>query len=59
VAEGVETPQQLEFIRANGADAFQGYLFARPVSAAEFGAMLTAQPRRVAATAGLEAISAL
>jgi diguanylate cyclase (GGDEF)-like protein len=59
VAEGVETPQQLEFIRANGADAFQGYLFARPVSAAEFGAMLTAPPRRAAATAGLEAISAL
>jgi EAL domain-containing protein (putative c-di-GMP-specific phosphodiesterase class I) len=42
VAEGVETPQQLEFIRANGADAFQGYLYARPMPAAEFGALLAA-----------------
>ena len=35
VAEGVETPQQLEFLRANGCETAQGYLFspALPVDA--------------------------
>ena len=40
VAEGVETPQQLAFLRDNGADAFQGYLYAAPLPAAEFAALL-------------------
>ncbi len=31
VAEGVETQDQLNFLRAHGCDAFQGYLFSRPV----------------------------
>jgi EAL domain-containing protein (putative c-di-GMP-specific phosphodiesterase class I) len=39
----VETRQQLEFLRANGCDAFQGYLFSRPVTALEATAMLKAQ----------------
>jgi len=30
VAEGVETDQQLDFIRAFGCDVAQGYLFSRP-----------------------------
>lgn len=33
VAEGVETGQQLEILRAMGCHAFQGYYIARPVSA--------------------------
>lgn len=33
VAEGVETVQQLEYLRAGGCDLAQGYLFARPVDA--------------------------
>lgn len=31
VAEGVETEEQLEFLRARGCDHVQGYLFSRPV----------------------------
>ncbi|MEO6323691.1 MAG: EAL domain-containing protein [Thermoanaerobaculia bacterium] len=36
IAEGVETEQQLELLRQNGCDGFQGYLVSRPVPAAEF-----------------------
>ncbi len=43
IAEGVETPAQLEFLRANHCEAFQGYLFSRPVTALEATAMLKAQ----------------
>jgi diguanylate cyclase (GGDEF)-like protein/PAS domain S-box-containing protein len=35
VAEGVETREQLEFLRANGCGQCQGYLFSRPLSAEE------------------------
>ncbi|WP_337880683.1 EAL domain-containing protein [Rheinheimera sp.] len=35
VAEGVETSQQLEFLRRHGCDMAQGYLIARPVPQAE------------------------
>lgn len=40
VAEGVETPEQLEELRRLGCTYGQGYLFSRPVEAAEFGALL-------------------
>jgi diguanylate cyclase (GGDEF)-like protein/PAS domain S-box-containing protein len=43
IAEGVETRQQLDFLRANKCEAFQGYLFSRPVTALEATAMLKAQ----------------
>jgi EAL domain-containing protein (putative c-di-GMP-specific phosphodiesterase class I)/ActR/RegA family two-component response regulator len=32
VAEGVETQEQLDFLRANRCDALQGYLFSRPLA---------------------------
>ena len=35
VAEGVETERQLEVLQRLGCDFAQGYLFSRPVSAAE------------------------
>lgn len=40
VAEGVETPAQLERLRALGCDTVQGYLFSHPVPPDEAGALL-------------------
>ncbi len=36
VTEGVETQEQLNFLRRNGCDALQGYLLGRPVDGCEF-----------------------
>ncbi|HLF96246.1 MAG TPA: EAL domain-containing protein [Methylococcaceae bacterium] len=36
VAEGVETPQQLELLNAHGCDEIQGYLLSRALPAAQF-----------------------
>lgn len=36
VAEGVETKEQLGFLRRNGCDGIQGYLLSKPLSPAEF-----------------------
>lgn len=36
VAEGVETPEQAAYLKQLGCHAFQGYLFSKPVPAAEF-----------------------
>jgi EAL domain-containing protein (putative c-di-GMP-specific phosphodiesterase class I) len=44
IAEGVETQAQVDFLRENGCDEVQGYYFSRPVTPAEIGAMLAAQP---------------
>jgi EAL domain-containing protein (putative c-di-GMP-specific phosphodiesterase class I) len=43
IAEGVEQVGQLEFLRANGCDAFQGFLFAKPLPASEISALLKDQ----------------
>jgi diguanylate cyclase (GGDEF)-like protein/PAS domain S-box-containing protein len=40
VAEGVETLEQLEFLRSHDCDEAQGYFFSRPVAAAQFGRLL-------------------
>jgi diguanylate cyclase (GGDEF)-like protein/PAS domain S-box-containing protein len=40
VAEGVETEDQLVFLRSNACDEMQGYLFARPTDGVECGRML-------------------
>jgi diguanylate cyclase (GGDEF)-like protein/PAS domain S-box-containing protein len=40
IAEGVETEEQLAFLKENGCMAFQGYLFSKPVPVIEFEALL-------------------
>ncbi|HEY6930408.1 MAG TPA: EAL domain-containing protein, partial [Thermoanaerobaculia bacterium] len=45
VAEGVETEEQLAFLRQNQCDEMQGYLFSAPVSGPEFEHLLRANRR--------------
>jgi len=47
VGEGVETEEQLAFLRQIGCDEMQGFLFSRPVDVAEFEAMLRRGARLV------------
>jgi diguanylate cyclase (GGDEF)-like protein len=49
-AEGIETKQQLELVRAAGCTEFQGYLFSRPKPAADISRLLQLNAR-VAVTA--------
>ena len=47
VAEGVETAEQAEYLRAAGCEFAQGYFFSRPLKRQDFETMMTAaeQPR--------------
>ena len=40
VAEGIETEEQLDFLRTTTCDMVQGYYYARPLPAAEYTAWL-------------------
>ena len=42
VAEGVETPDQLTFLRAHGCPEGQGFLLSRPVAARQMARLLEA-----------------
>jgi diguanylate cyclase (GGDEF)-like protein len=44
IAEGVETAEQLEFLRTQGCDAVQGYYTGRPAPAAEIARLLKDDP---------------
>jgi EAL domain-containing protein (putative c-di-GMP-specific phosphodiesterase class I) len=40
VAEGVETEEQLDYLRVHGCDSLQGFLFSRPVAASDLERLL-------------------
>jgi diguanylate cyclase (GGDEF)-like protein len=48
-AEGVETEQQLEYMRAAGVDLVQGYLFGRPVPISQLDLYNTPPPKEMVA----------
>jgi len=53
VAEGIETPEQLDWLQRNGCDEFQGYYLAKPMDCNRFDLRISKtshqaqQPRRV------------
>lgn len=46
IAEGVEAEEQLQFLRDQGCDEFQGFYFARPLNVSDFDSMLGADRER-------------
>jgi EAL domain-containing protein (putative c-di-GMP-specific phosphodiesterase class I) len=46
VAEGVESVQQLEYLRTLDCEHAQGFFFSKPVTASEAGILIAAQPWR-------------
>jgi diguanylate cyclase (GGDEF)-like protein len=48
LAEGIETEEQLRFLREIGCPLGQGYLYARPLPTARFNALITGEERRAA-----------
>jgi diguanylate cyclase (GGDEF)-like protein len=40
LAEGVETPEQLQFLKEHGCDEIQGYIYSEPLSAEDFETLI-------------------
>lgn len=51
VAEGVETPEQLAFLREHQSDLYQGFLHSRPLPADQIHTLLKGVPEATAASA--------
>jgi diguanylate cyclase (GGDEF)-like protein/PAS domain S-box-containing protein len=45
IAEGVETPAQLAFLKSHHCDEIQGYLYSHPLEVADFEQLLRSPPR--------------
>jgi EAL domain-containing protein (putative c-di-GMP-specific phosphodiesterase class I) len=45
IAEGVEKEGQLRFLRENGCDEMQGYIYARPMDPDQLRSLLALPPR--------------
>ena len=41
IAEGVETVEQMELLREQGCDEYQGYYFSKPLSVEDFESFIT------------------
>jgi EAL domain-containing protein (putative c-di-GMP-specific phosphodiesterase class I) len=55
VAEGVETKEQLQFLRSRACDEYQGYLFSRPAPPEAFAILMRRQPSQRAMGLALSA----
>jgi len=59
VAQGVETKEQADFLRTHACDEIQGFYFNKPMSAAQFTALLQAQESDPTLSGSRAAIAAL
>jgi diguanylate cyclase (GGDEF)-like protein len=50
IAEGVETTEQLEFLRANGCNVIQGYYFSRAIPAQDASAFMSSRTAGLSST---------
>jgi len=50
IAEGIETPAQLEFLKSLGCDSGQGYLFSKPLPADELAGFVAARRASIEST---------
>ena len=50
IAEGVETAEQLSFLRENACDQAQGFLFSKPLAPEDFRRLLSREASRAVAS---------